>query len=116
MAGMKKAGTLFTNRGNYIRRAWALWLPTELSSQPSAALQFAHGYDDGKEVPLHAMRDDGGPLRLRKILLPMPVAHGSPPMRRRLVLLQALPGSLRLQGVRFGFEFELVASSFRSIR
>src|SRR5580698_889229 len=49
---------------------------------PSGALQFAHGHHYTEEVSLHAMRDDGRPLRLRKILLPLPIAGGGPPLRR----------------------------------
>src|ERR1700690_1746044 len=108
------------NRTNNIRLAttpWiesepALWLPTALSHSPPRALQFAHGYRCAEEVPLHAMRDDGRPLRLRKILLPLPIAHGDSPLRRWLVLLPALPRSLQLQGVGHEFSFQLVASGF----
>jgi hypothetical protein len=81
---------------------------------PPAALQFAYGHPHYKpEVPLHAMRDDGRALRLRKILLPLPIADGSPPLRRRPVLLQALPGSLQLPSVRFGFGSQLLGSGPR---
>jgi hypothetical protein len=60
-------------------------------------LQFAHGYHDyQEEIPLHAVRNDGRALRLRKVLLPLPVADGDSPLRGQPVLLQALPGSLRL--------------------
>ena len=71
-------------------------LPTELSFPTLSAVQFAYGHHDASKVPLHAMRDDGRALRLRKILLPLPIAGGSPPLRRWLVLLQTVPRSLQL--------------------
>src|SRR5579862_141640 len=81
-------------------------LPTALSCSLPDAVQFAHGHHDHKpEVPLHAMRDDGRPLRLRKILLPLPIADGSPPVRGWPLLLQALPRSLRLYRFGVGIEF-----------
>jgi len=80
-------------------------LPTALSSSLPAALQFAHGHYHKPEVPLHAMRDDGRPVRLRKVLLPLPIADGSPPVRGWPLLLQALPRSVRLYRFGVGLEF-----------
>ncbi len=71
-------------------------LPTALSRFAPAGLQFAHDYLSAEEVSLPAMRDDGRSLRLRKVLLPVPIADGSPALRRQFVLLQAMPGSVRL--------------------
>lgn len=55
-----------------------------------SALEFAHGYHRTEEISLPAMRNDRRPLRMRKVLLPLPIADGRPPMRRQLVLLPTL--------------------------
>jgi len=73
-----------------------LRLPTTLSRLPSAALEFAHGHYYTEKVSLHAMRDDGRSLWLRKILLPVPVLDRDSALWRQFVLLQTLPRCLRL--------------------
>jgi len=79
-------------------------LPTALSRTEPSRYSFAHGHHHQVKVPLHAVRDDRRPLRLRKVLLPLPVANGRPPLPGRLVLLPTLPRSLRL----YGFELNLL--------
>jgi len=63
---------------------------------PTPALQFAHDHYGAEKVPLPAVRDDRRPVRLWTILLPLPIAHRSPPLRRQPVLLQAVPGGVWL--------------------
>src|SRR5207302_8855166 len=59
---------------------------------------------DWQEVRLHAMRDGGGSLRLRKVLLPLPEPVRRSALPGWTVLLPALSRGLRLQDSgRIGF-------------
>src|SRR5712692_2578833 len=84
----------------------AFWLPTALCSAPPVALQFAHvNHKDNRpqnQVPLHAVRDERRALRMREVLLPLPVANRCPPLPGWPSLLSSLPRGLRLQAAGLG--------------